>query len=49
MRDWLSIMRNAFDEVWELHEREKVDMRRAAYMLAVSRVAEAIRFRGIYP
>ena len=44
------IMENSFDQVLEIFLREKdVDMRTAAYMLAVNRVAEAIRLRGIYP
>jgi glutamate dehydrogenase (NAD(P)+) len=43
------IMTTAFKEVWELAQREQVDLRTAAYMLAVGRVAEAIRIRGIYP
>ena len=43
------IMKNACDEVWALYERERVDMRTAAYMAGVGRVAEAIRTRGIYP
>jgi glutamate dehydrogenase/leucine dehydrogenase len=29
--------------------KHKLDMRRAAYVLAVARVAEAIKVRGIYP
>ncbi len=43
------IMKNACDEVWATYEREGVDMRTAAYMAGVGRVAEAIRTRGIYP
>jgi glutamate dehydrogenase/leucine dehydrogenase len=43
------IMKNACDEVWAIYERERVDMRTAAYMAGVGRVAEAIRTRGIYP
>ena len=43
------IMCRSFGEVLEAHQRERVDMRTAAYILAVSRVAEAIRLRGIYP
>ncbi|MCS6861996.1 MAG: Glu/Leu/Phe/Val dehydrogenase [Abditibacteriales bacterium] len=43
------IMKNACDEVWATYEREQVDMRTAAYMVGVARVAEAIRTRGIYP
>ena len=43
------IMCQAFQDVLEVTLREKVDMRLAAYMLAVSRVAEANRIRGRYP
>jgi glutamate dehydrogenase (NAD(P)+) len=43
------IMKRSFIEVFDLHQKEKVDMRTAAYLLAVGRVAEAIRIRGIYP
>jgi glutamate dehydrogenase (NAD(P)+) len=43
------LMRLAFAEVLRVSLREKVSMRLAAYMLAVSRVAEATRIRGKYP
>jgi len=39
----------SFQEVLACAEREKVRLREAAYMLGVSRVAEAVRVRGIYP
>jgi len=39
----------AFDRVWEMHDKQRVDMRQAAYMVAISRVAEAYKVRGIYP
>ena len=42
-------MKRAFHEVHELSKRNKVDMRTAAYMLAVGRVAEATRVRGLFP
>lgn len=32
-----------------MSKKYNVGMRRAAYLLAVERVAEAIRVRGIYP
>jgi len=38
----------AFRRVWETAQREKVDMRTAAYMVAVDRVAAAARSRGLY-
>ncbi len=43
------IMTKAFYDVLAISKKENVDMRMAAYMLAVGRVAEAIRIRGLYP
>ncbi|MBM3279347.1 MAG: Glu/Leu/Phe/Val dehydrogenase [Candidatus Handelsmanbacteria bacterium] len=43
------LMRQAFAEVLRTAQQEKVPLRLAAYMLAVSRVAEATRIRGKYP
>jgi glutamate dehydrogenase (NAD(P)+) len=43
------IMKRAFKEVSDTAAREKVDRRTAAYMLAVKRVAEATRVRGLFP
>jgi len=43
------IMDNAFHEVLEMSQREKVDMRNAAYMLAIKRIADAMEARGIFP
>jgi glutamate dehydrogenase (NAD(P)+) len=40
-------MRRATSEVWEVRERENVDMRLAAYIVAVRRVANAIRAAGL--
>jgi glutamate dehydrogenase (NAD(P)+) len=39
-------MTKAFKAVHEMHQRHKVNMREAAYLVAVSRVAEACRLRG---
>ena len=44
-----SIVSNAFQETWDVHESRGVPMRIAAYGLAVSRVAEASTIRGLYP
>ena len=44
-----SMMRQAFETVWDVHERDDCDLRSAAYSVAVGRVAEATRIRGIYP
>lgn len=43
------LMRKAFLEVYELAQKKKVSMRLAAHMIAVGRVAEATKLRGIYP
>ncbi|MCL6087878.1 MAG: Glu/Leu/Phe/Val dehydrogenase [Actinobacteria bacterium] len=43
------IMENAFYEVYDFSIKRKLDMRSSALALAVSRVAEAMKLRGIYP
>ena len=43
------IMVKAFSETLEIAEREQCDMRTAAYLLAVDRVANAMSMRGLYP
>ena len=43
------ILKRSFAEVLEISRKEKVDMRTAALMLGIGRVAEATRLRGIYP
>lgn len=43
------IMRKAFDEVLSIRQKNKVNMRTAAYILGVGRVAEATKLRGLYP
>jgi glutamate dehydrogenase (NAD(P)+) len=42
------IMRNSFADVLKLSQQHKVNMRTAAYMLSISRVATVHRLRGIY-
>jgi glutamate dehydrogenase (NAD(P)+) len=39
-------MTEAFSGVYEMYQREKVNMRQAAYLVSVARVAEACRLRG---
>ncbi|MEW5806487.1 MAG: glutamate dehydrogenase, partial [Acidobacteriota bacterium] len=39
----------AYRGVCELSHKEKVNMRMAAYMIAIEKVANAIKMRGIYP
>ena len=41
------IMVRAFNEVWETKEKYGVDMRTAAFVRAVERVAEAMKARGV--
>jgi glutamate dehydrogenase (NAD(P)+) len=43
-----SIMVNSFRDVLKLSQQHKVNMRTAAYMVAISRVATVHRLRGIY-
>jgi glutamate dehydrogenase (NAD(P)+) len=43
------IMDRAFEAVHDMADRHQVDMRTAAYMVAVARVAEATMLRGLYP
>jgi glutamate dehydrogenase (NAD(P)+) len=43
------ILIDAFDEVVRTAKTRKVDMRTAAYIIGVGRVADAIITRGIYP
>ena len=43
------IMTNAFADVLGISQREKADMRTAAYMLALRRLAAAMAMRGIFP
>ncbi len=44
-----TIMARAFQAVLEKSQAYNCDMRTAAYMLAIARVAEATQLRGIYP
>jgi glutamate dehydrogenase (NAD(P)+) len=43
------VMDNSFDAVYEKAQAMKIPMRLAANILAIERVAEATRLRGIYP
>ncbi|MBU4563662.1 MAG: Glu/Leu/Phe/Val dehydrogenase [Desulfarculus sp.] len=43
------ILVRSFGEVHAVARQEKINMRTAAYMLAIGRVAEAKRVRGIFP
>ncbi len=39
----------AFNAVYDLAKEKKVSLRTAAYLIAVGRIAEAVRVRGLYP
>jgi glutamate dehydrogenase (NAD(P)+) len=43
------VLGRAFDEVWNLHVERNIDLRLAAHTVAVARVAEAQKLRGLYP
>jgi glutamate dehydrogenase (NAD(P)+) len=43
-----AIMINGFNDVMKFHEKYKTNNRTAAYMLALDRVAFAIKLRGLY-
>jgi glutamate dehydrogenase (NAD(P)+) len=42
------IMIDSFDKVYNISKEYKVNMRTAAYMLAIDRVAYAVKLRGVY-
>jgi glutamate dehydrogenase (NAD(P)+) len=48
-RELERVMRRAFHEVHQSAQRYKTDMRTGAYVLALGRVAEATRARGLFP
>ena len=43
------VMTQAFGETWAMADELKVSLRKGAYAVAVDRVAEAMRERGIFP
>ena len=43
------MMLRAYNSVVEVAKRDKIDMRTAAYVIGVNRVAEATMMRGMYP
>ena len=43
------MMERAYDDVYRISVNEKLSLRRASHWLAVSRVADAMKTRGIYP
>jgi glutamate dehydrogenase (NAD(P)+) len=43
------LLTKSFKEVWETSKKYNTDLRLAAYILAVSRVSDAMRLRGLFP
>lgn len=43
------IMIRAFNEVWDKTQQDKTSMRLGAYMVALNRIVNAKKFRGIFP
>ncbi len=43
------LMIEAFEQVWDASRQQEIDMRTAAYTIAIQRVVDAIEARGIYP
>jgi len=43
------ILSDAFEKVWEFSQEKKVDLRSSAFMLALTRLSNAICQRGIFP
>lgn len=43
------IMTRSFKEVWDFSKQRNLSLRTGAYILAIGKVAEAIRLRGIFP
>jgi glutamate dehydrogenase/leucine dehydrogenase len=39
----------AFEDIYKLAKKEESDMRTAAHMLGVGRVAHALKTRGLWP
>lgn len=42
----VKLMKNAFEEIWDLAEEYDVSLRTAAYMMSIKRVAIAMEKRG---
>lgn len=43
------MLKVAFEEVYKVHVNMNVDMKRAAFVVALGRVSTAMRFRGLFP
>jgi glutamate dehydrogenase (NAD(P)+) len=49
LRQLANVMVKAYGEVAQMVEEQRIDMRTAAQMVAIKRVADALTTRGIYP
>ena len=43
------IIVKSFREIYDIHDKERVDLRLAAFMLGLKRLAQAVRIRGLFP
>lgn len=43
------VMKKSFENVWNVHEKNEVTLRMAAYMVALDRVTKAKKIRGVFP
>ncbi|MGH2461127.1 MAG: Glu/Leu/Phe/Val dehydrogenase, partial [Chloroflexota bacterium] len=43
------ILTRAFDDVWSMAQTHQTTLREAALLVAIDRVAGAVRLRGLYP
>lgn len=43
------ILKDAFDNVYEAHQKYEIDMKKAAFVAALKRLERAMRFRGLFP
>ena len=43
-----ALMKNAFNEIWNLSNEHNVELRTAAYMMSIIRVSNAMKYRGWY-
>ncbi|MCC6905771.1 MAG: Glu/Leu/Phe/Val dehydrogenase [Anaerolineae bacterium] len=48
-RRLLNVMKESFDNVWDVAQQHKLGLREAAFLVAVDRVAESMTVRGLFP
>jgi glutamate dehydrogenase/leucine dehydrogenase len=42
-------MLKGFDDVWNISKEEKITLRDAAFILSITKIAQAVELRGIFP